>query len=47
VQSPEIDAFLEVDRHLAERHQRAVPVMPRIDVFGLYDFRLGMLLDHR
>ena len=47
VQAPEIDTFLEVDRHLAERHQRSVPVMPRIDVLGLYDFRLGMLLAHR
>ena len=47
VQASEIDAFLEVDRHLAERHQRPVPVMPWIDVFGLYDFRLGVLLAHR
>src|SRR6516164_7082210 len=47
VQPPEIDAFLEIDRHLAERHQRPVPVMLRIDVFWLYDFRLGTLVAHR
>jgi hypothetical protein len=46
VQPPEIDAFLEIDRHLAERHQRPVPVMPRIDVFWPYDFRLGTLVAH-
>jgi hypothetical protein len=40
VQPPEIDAFLEIDRHLAERHQRPIPVMPRIDVFWPDDFRL-------
>ena len=46
MQSPVVDALLEVDAHGAECRQRPPPIVARVDVLGADDGRLAGDLVH-
>ena len=46
VQAAEIDPLLEIDGHLAKRHDRPCPIMMRIDVFRPNDDGFALHLIH-
>ena len=44
VQAPVIDPLLEIDRHGAERRQRAAPIVARVDVLGADLGRIALVM---